>query len=520
MTQLQPEELREILEEQNPWQRFGRVPSEAAPPSQRPLARLLWKRLVDNTPKRHHLILGPRRVGKTTVLYQTVQRLLDEGIEASRIFWLQMDHASLMDEDLGNLVRMCAEACSASLERPAFVMIDEIVRADKWDRWLKTFHDQRWPVRIAATASASAEMRSRHAESGVGRWEEHYLSPYDFSEYFWLVSEHQQSGQPFPSTLFPTAGAQRLELGATLDETLRGVQQGTTPDPSLIQLLSTFTLLGGFPEIIIEEHARDISKYQSEDDYEQRAVGVSAEHEALRRAQRVLRSEIIDRVIYKDIQLFAEVRNPQRLERLLYSLAGQVAQLFSATNLSNKLGIAARTVEEYAAHLEQAFLIFMLSNYSGNEASTQKRGRKLFFTDGAVRNAVLQRGIASSRNAEEEGHLLENLVASALRTLSVHAGVRLYYWRDNKTEVDFIFDDPQGPLAFEVGKSSGHSRNGLRALMLAHEKFVNNCYIVSPGSQMEAPSDKNEGIGSIPLDAFLLAVGEQARKELINRVRH
>ena len=240
----------------------------------------------------------------------------------------------------------------------------------------------------------------------------------------------------------------------------------------------------------------------------------------MRRAQRVLRSEIIDRVIYKDIQLFAEVRNPQRLERLLYSLAGQVAQLFSATNLSNKLGIAARTVEEYAAHLEQAFLIFMLSNYSGNEASTQKRGRKLFFIDGAVRNAVLQRGIASSRNAEEEGHLLENLVASALRTLSVHAGVRLYYWRDSKTEVDFIFDDPQGPLAFEVGKSSGHSRKGLRSLMLTHEKFANSCYIVSPGSKMEAPSDKNEGIGSISLDAFLLAVGEQARTELINRVRH
>lgn len=519
MTLLHPEELREVLEEQNPWQRFGRVPGDMAPPSQRPLAHLLWVRLIDNAPRRHHLIVGPRRVGKTTILYQTVQSLLNESIEPSRIFWLQMDHADLLDEDLGHLVRVCSESCGASPERPAFLMVDEIVRASRWDNWLKTFHDQRWPVRIVATASASAEMRTRHAESGVGRWEEHYLSPYDFSEYCELVS-HQHGKSPLSSTLFPTAGSQQLEVGKTLEETLRWIQQGTTPNPDLMQLLSTFTLLGGFPEIIVEEHRREISKSHNEVTSKHEETAVSSEHAALRRAQRVLRSEIIDRVIYKDIQQFAEVRNPQRLERLLYSLAGQVAQLFSVTNLSKKLGISARTVEEYAAHLEQAFLIFMLSNYSGNEASTQKRGRKLFFTDGAVRNAVLQRGIASSRNAEEEGHLLENLVASALRTLSVHAGVRLYYWRDSKTEVDFIFDDPQGPLAFEVGKSSGHSRNGLRALMLAHEKFVNNCYIVSPGSQMEAPSKRTEGIGSIPLDAFLLAVGEQARIELINRVRH
>jgi uncharacterized protein len=50
------------------------------------------------------------------------------------------------------------------------------------------------------------------------------------------------------------------------------------------------------------------------------------------------------------------------------------------------------TLDRYVSYLEQTFLVFRLTNYSGNESSIQKRGRKTYFHDGAVRNAALQRG--------------------------------------------------------------------------------------------------------------------------------
>ncbi len=502
-----------VLDELNPWQRTGAVPDELLPGPERPLAEFLWHRLVHNQPRRHQLILGPRRVGKTTALYQTVAHLLDAGISPSQIHWLKMDHPKLIEEDLGDLVKAALESCEATDEHPAFVMIDEIVYGEKWDHWLKTFHDLNWPVRVAATASASGVAKSRHAESGVGRWEEQYLTPYSFYDFLHLVGRSEERTQKesnektpptlFPKdTLFPTAfpPASELEIDVadTLCETLRLLPRNNPPDPSRRRLLQTFMLLGGFPEIITDEQ-RDES---------------GTELKALIRAQRVLRSEIIDRVIYKDIQLAAEVRNPKRLERLLYAAGGQIAELFVPTNMSNDLDIPVATVETYLSHLEKAFLIFMLTNYSSNEVTTQKRGRKIYFYDGAVRNAALQRGLIDDN--VEKGHLLENLAATSLNTLANNASIRIYHWRDGKNEVDLIYDDPRKPLAFEITKSRKPHGTGLSAISKRHKKFVGNCYIVRPDAKVVHPDEDN--IGTLPFDLFLLAMGAQTNLESKNRL--
>ena len=50
--------------------------------------------------------------------------------------------------------------------------------------------------------------------------------------------------------------------------------------------------------------------------------------------------------------------------------------------------MSAPTFHKYVSYLERAFLVFTLLNYSGSEMSKQKRGRKLYFVDGAVRNAA------------------------------------------------------------------------------------------------------------------------------------
>lgn len=79
--QPQPSDYQRVFSEQNPWQSSGAVPEALAPPTERSLASVLWRRLIRNDPRRHQVILGPRRVGKTTVLYQTVQHLIENGID-------------------------------------------------------------------------------------------------------------------------------------------------------------------------------------------------------------------------------------------------------------------------------------------------------------------------------------------------------------------------------------------------------------------------------------------------------
>jgi uncharacterized protein len=477
----QPEDLQRVFDEQNPWQRTGEVPATLARQIERPLAKLLWQRLHDDDPHRFQLVLGPRRVGKTTALYQTVRHLIAAGIAPTRIWWLRLDHPLLLQENLGDLVRAVLQTSSASGDAPVFLMLDELVYTDRWDLWLKTFFDEQWPVRIAATSSATAALRERRLESGVGRWSEQHLTPYLFTEFLALVEKDRP-----------------VEVGDTLAYSLARLRQGQRADQDLAGWRRLFMLVGGFPELLTA--ARD----RPDED----------EPSRLLESQQVLRADAVERAIYKDIPQSFGVDNPMMLERLLYVLAAHITGLLSPSNICSELGLSQPTFDRYLSYLEQAFLVFTLPNYSGREATVQKRGRKLYFVDGAIRNAALQRGLAPLDNPTELGVLLENLVAATLRSLALHTGIRLYHWRDGKHEVDLVFDHPDHPLAFEIGMSPDHPRAGILALHERHPRFRGRCYVVAPQASVTQPDATPSGIGTLPLDLFLQVVGAQAEAAL------
>jgi uncharacterized protein len=477
------EDYLEVFREQNPWHLTATVPEIWAPHVERPLAKSLWKRLLADEPRRFQLVLGPRRVGKTTSLYQAVRGLLAKGILPTRLWWLRLDHPILMLNQLGTLVKHLVQTAKATAASPIYLFLDELTYSDKWDLWLKTFYDENWPVRIAGSSSSTAALRDRRMESGVGRWDEQYLAPYLFSEALDLLGDRPDI--PVQNSLYETIMA-CLEQGVNIE----GLE---------IQRRK-FVLTGGFPELLIS------SKGANDDD----------EVTALLKSQRILRSDAIERSIYKDIPQVFGVDNPMLLERLLYTLAGQVAGLLSPHSICQNLdGLSQPTFDRYLSYLEKAFLVFTLSNYSGAEASVQKRGRKLYFVDAAVRNAALQRGISPLRDETEMRLLLENLAASHLHALSQQNLVRLYHWRDKDDEVDLIYDHPEYPMAFEIATGAKHHRSGLWTFASRYKKFKGRCFVVSPAFKSgKLPQDSLGEVASVPLETFLLAVSAQAEKEL------
>jgi uncharacterized protein len=473
------QEVDRVLAEQNPWHLNGEVPNVLAPPVERALARQLWAQVLADDPRRFHLVLGPRRVGKTTVMYQTVRHLIEAGTPPERLWWLRMDHPVLLRESLGELVRHVIEVGEAGPGHEVVLLLDELVYADQWDLWLKTFYDEQWPVRLVATSSATAALRGRRVESGVGRWAEHFLMPYLFSEYLDLLERPVN-----------------VDVGPTLTDTLNRLPR-VAPPTDLETLRRRFLLLGGFPELI----ARD---REAESDLDRLLV-----------SQQVLRNDAVERAIYKDIPQSFGIDHPMILERLLYILAGQVTGILSPNNICSELdNLSQPTFDRYVSYLEQTFLVFRLTNFSGSESSVQKRGRKVYFHDGAVRNAALQRGLAPLTDPVEMGVLLENLAAASLHTLALHDGTRLHHWRDGKDEVDLLLDHPTQPLAFEIGSSARHSTRGLVALQQRHRRLAGRCYLVAPDAPVRRPGESSDGVGSLPLDRFLVAAGRQAEQAL------
>jgi uncharacterized protein len=481
-----PEDYQRVLFEQNPWRLSGEVPEELARRVERPLSRHLWRQLVGGPVRRFQVVLGPRRVGKSTAMYQTVRRLLSEGISKQRLWWLRMDHPLLMDIPLGDLVQLAMRLADANAERPAFLFLDELTYAHKWDLWLKTFYDENWPICVAGSSSSTAALRDRRLESGVGRWEEQYLAPYLFNEYLDLI------GVPAPV----------LPKGMTLWHTITESINRSVDVTTLVDYRRKFLLMGGFPELLIANRAA-----QPDD------------ASALLQSQRILKTDAVERAVYKDIPQAFSIDNPMLLERVLYTLAGQLAGLMSPQSICQNLGgLSQPTFERYLGYLERAFIVFTVPNFSGNEISKQKRGRKLYFVDGAVRNAALQRGIAPLDDAPEMGLLMENLAAGHLHALSQQSQVRLYHWRDGDSEIDLIYDHPEHPIAFEVASSSSHSKDGIRAFVERFPRFAGRCYIVHPNGASLATDKAADQIGILPLDLLLLAVGAHAESELAKRL--
>lgn len=488
------EDFRRIYREQNPWHSANGLPAALAPRTERTLATVLWRKLIDDVTPQHQIVLGPRRVGKTTVLYQTVRRLLDSGVATGKIWWLRMDHPLLLESRLGDLVNAIVEGSQATAENPLYLMLDEIVYANDWDLWLKTFHDDRWPVRVAATSSGSAALRKQRHESGIGRWEEHHLMPCLLDETHLLLSGAD------------SGSLSQARAEGALASTLASWPTAPSFDSRTAEMREILMMVGGYPQLLM--HRGPAGSTASLPDIEDWVL----------ESQRALRSDAVERAVYKDIPQATGIDSPATLERLLYMLAAAITGVMSPKNLSQDLGISQPTLDRYLTHLEQAYLVFTLTNYSGSEPAIQRRGRKLYFWDSAVRNAALQRGLAPLTDPVERGTLLENLVTASVKSLAVHAGIRLHYWREGSNEVDLIYDDHRQPLAFEIASSPDHHRRGLAALVERHPRFRGHGYLVAPGADVVHASHESSGLGAFPLDAFLLAVGAQARLAMLTRL--
>ena len=104
------------------------------------------------------------------------------------------------------------------------------------------------------------------------------------------------------------------------------------------------------------------------------------------------------------------------------------------------LGIDKETVENYIGLLEKCFVVFRIDSYSQNIRNEIKKGKKVYFYDNGVRNAVLS-NFASLDMRTDTGALWENLLVSERMKHNSYRGsyAQLYFWRTHdQKEIDLI----------------------------------------------------------------------------------
>jgi uncharacterized protein len=168
------------------------------------------------------------------------------------------------------------------------------------------------------------------------------------------------------------------------------------------------------------------------------------------REREVLKS-LVDSYLYKDLLIWSNIRHSDMLIKLLQMLALQIGSEVSYLELSRGLGIDRGTVERYIDLLEKTYVIFRISALSRNHRNELKKGKKIYFTDNGVRNALIA-NFSPLVLRNDTGALWENFLISERRKMLHYSGawVNSWFWRTTtQVEVDYIEERDGGFHAFE-----------------------------------------------------------------------
>ena len=176
---------------------------------------------------------------------------------------------------------------------------------------------------------------------------------------------------------------------------------------------------------------------------------------SLGREERNLRL-LADSYLYKDILMLGEVKKPVLLQKILKALALQIGNEVSFNEIGQMVGSSSKTVEKYIDLLEKSFVIFQLPAYSGNVRNEIRKGKKIYFYDNGIRNAIIG-NFAALNQRTDKGFLWENfLISERFKKISIQdSWVESFFWRTTQQqEIDYI-EVTQGQLsAFEFTWSS------------------------------------------------------------------
>ena len=162
--------------------------------------------------------------------------------------------------------------------------------------------------------------------------------------------------------------------------------------------------------------------------------------------------QLSDSYLYKDLLAFKGIRKPDLLEKLLQALSLQIGSEVSYNELSKLLQVDKNTVAKYIDLLEKTFVVFSVPSFSKNMRKEISKGKKIYFYDCGIRNAV----ISNFNNLElrtDKGPLWENfLMSERLKSLR-YAGKRakMHFWRTtDQREIDYIETEADSIRAWEM----------------------------------------------------------------------
>ncbi|OGH58314.1 MAG: hypothetical protein A3G34_16600 [Candidatus Lindowbacteria bacterium RIFCSPLOWO2_12_FULL_62_27] len=355
-------------------------------------------------------IVGPRRAGKTYLMYQYIGNLLAEGLRKDDILFVDFEDYRLIGFGPADMDALFTAFRQIAGKDPKVLFFDEVHHLPHWSRVLRTLHNRR-RYRIVVSGSNSRLLGREVATELRGRYADTLILPFSFEEFLRYRNVSYTA--------------------ATLHTHGRG---------KLLRAFDDYCAWGGYPEVAARE--------------------TNAE-------KRKLLQTYLTTIFYKDIIEQYNIKAKALLESMMGYCLNTYADLFSISSFERQakqnLGaVSKRTISNYLRYLDEAFFVILNEKFSFSPKNRLANPRKSYLIDVGFRTL----GVASGEN---RGKILENIVSIEL----MRRRERQFYSRD-RYECDFVILDGARPrtavqVAWQIDASSRDRE--LRGLAEAMESF-------------------------------------------------
>lgn len=457
--------MLETLRKINEWWEIGHVPGELVPITRREVFNEIAQMMDD---RRIIGIVGPRRTGKTTLMFQLMDNLIKEkGVNPRNILFFSCDDVDLREHDdlINEVIRLYFEDFLKLDYRAqrCYVFIDEVHWIKNWQLVLKKFYDLKYSIKFIISGSSAAKIKREQKESLAGRIVEFAVFPMSFSEF---------------QNFYGGKAPDRIPLKHITPQRLKSAREGLGPKRVLEirKLLDEYLLVGGLPEWF--------------------------ETKNLRKWQKKLSEDIIKRVVYDDIATLYGVKNTLKLESILRLLSALQSRIYSYNSIANTLKMDNETAEQYIGYLKESFIVFELMNYAASKEKQMRKNYKYVIFDNGVRNALER---INDLKGSEAGYILESAVQQHILRNAEKDSASVFYWRE-KEEVDIVVKEGRDVIPIEVKYQAGISPGDIAGMLRFMEMNKTSSGIVVTRDSFESRKIDGKEILFVPAWLFLSVI--------------
>lgn len=443
---------------QNPWWKTKRIDDIKKGSIKRDDFSLIKKHLDDT---QITCLIGARRVGKTTLMFNTIDHLLKNGSKPEEILYISLDSPKIrmhLKENFDEVFQQYSETILKipldQLKDTIYVFLDEVHKLDEWGDIIKYWQDLQLPIKFIVSGSSAIRIIKGSGESLLGRIKYITMYPLTFSEWTKEKTTYDFLNYTEIKKAYQNHLLHKQELLINLDE---------------------YLIKGGYPEIYDEKY-------------------VEHAYDTLRQYKTL--------TLTRDILDLKDIKEPRILEDLADLLSDFMSERINYSTFASTLKIKVDTVKKYLSYLEECFLTFTTYVYSTNHIISTRKEKKLFFIDHGLRNALLLKEIDDL----EKTKIIENVVFTHVIQLKKHTLFpKMFYWLDqSKNEVDIILTVKENLIPIEVKYSNTIPNKKIKGLIQFLVSFQVEKGIVVTKDLLEAREVDGKMIYFIPAWLFLL----------------